>query len=311
MSLAQLDLNLLLVLHTVLSERSVVRAAGILHVTPSAVSNGLARLRAALGDPLVTRRGRGVVPTPRAAELAPAVARALRELDQAIHPGPFDPAACSRTFTLAVADPGQLAWVPGVAGRMAAETPRARLRVVGIDSLVSLGDLASPDVDLHLGVRGKGPGLHVEPLLDERLVLVARDDHPAQAARLPARGLGGLRHVAVEMVPGKGFRDPVAAAYARAGVARDVAVTVPTFTAAAAVAAATDLVATLPASLVAVQGLRLGLRAVAGPVPAATVAMALSWHERTHADPAAAWFRALVRRTVRGRNEARRSAESR
>ncbi|MFP2924882.1 LysR family transcriptional regulator, partial [Pyxidicoccus sp. 3LG] len=52
MSLASLDLNLLLVLDTVLAERSVVRAARRLHVTPSAISNSLARLRAALGDPL-------------------------------------------------------------------------------------------------------------------------------------------------------------------------------------------------------------------------------------------------------------------
>ena len=70
MSLATLDLNLLLMLDTVLAERSVVRAARRLHVTPSAVSNGLARLRAALGDPLLIRSGRGVVPTPRAAALA-------------------------------------------------------------------------------------------------------------------------------------------------------------------------------------------------------------------------------------------------
>jgi regulatory helix-turn-helix LysR family protein len=65
-SLATLDLNLLLILDTVLTERSVVRAARRLHVTPSAVSNALARLRVALDDPLLIRSGRGVVPTSRA-----------------------------------------------------------------------------------------------------------------------------------------------------------------------------------------------------------------------------------------------------
>ena len=64
MSLSAVDLNLLLMLDTVLAERSVVRAARRLHVTPSAVSNGLARLRAVLDDPLLIRSGRGVVPTP-------------------------------------------------------------------------------------------------------------------------------------------------------------------------------------------------------------------------------------------------------
>jgi len=78
-SLSTLDLNLLVTLDAVLTERSVVRAARRLHVTPSAVSNALARARAALGDPIVVRSGRGIVPTPRALELGPAISRALGE----------------------------------------------------------------------------------------------------------------------------------------------------------------------------------------------------------------------------------------
>ena len=298
MSIASIDLNLMFVLHTVLAERNVARAAERLHVTPSAVSNALARLREVLGDPLVTRKGRGIVPTPRATELAPAIARAILEFEHALQAGPFDAASCTRTFTLAVADAGQITWVPRIATGMTRELPKAHLRVVGIDSLVSLGDLTSSEIDLHLGVRGQGAGLHVEPLFDERVVLVARRGHPALGKRLSRRMLGDLRHVRVDMVPGRNFRDRVAVAYARAGVPREVVMTVPSFTAAAAVVAASDLVATLPASLLAVRGRQLGLRALVAAVPTPAVEMALCWHERTHADPAAVAFRALVRRAV-------------
>src|SRR5882762_8971677 len=210
-SIASIDLNLMLVLHTVLAERNVARAAERLHVTPSAVSNALARLRDVLGDPLVTRKGRGIVPTPRATELAPAIARAIHEFEHALQAGPFDAASCTRTFTLAIADAGQITWVPRIAIGMTRELPKAHLRVVGIDSLVSLGDLTSSEIDLHFGVRGKGAGLHVE-----RLFLVARRAHPALGKRLSRRMLGGLRHVRVDMVPGRNFRDRVAVAYARA-----------------------------------------------------------------------------------------------
>ncbi|RKH04045.1 LysR family transcriptional regulator [Corallococcus carmarthensis] len=297
-SIAALDLNLLLVLHTVLTERSVVRAAERLHVTPSAISNSLARLRSVLGDPLVTRKGRGIVPTPRALALAPAIARGLRELESGLHEAPFEPARCTRTFTLAVADAGQVTWGPRIAARMAEALPNARLSVVGIASLVALGDLTSSQVDLHIGLAGRGAGLHVEPLRDERTVLVAREGHSALTKRLSARGLGALRHVGVEMVPGKGFRDLVGAAYARAGIPREVAITVPSFLTAAAMVAATDLVTTLPESLAAAQGARLGVRGVNAPVPAHTVTLSLCWHERTHADPAARYFRELVRSAV-------------
>jgi DNA-binding transcriptional LysR family regulator len=294
-SLSALDLNLLLVLDAVLTERSVARAAARLHVTPSAISNALARPRVALGDPLVTRKGRGIVPTPRANELAPVIARALRDLDGAVHAGAFDPARSTRTFSLAIADVGQFVYVPRIAALLASEMPRAQLRVVGVDSLVSLGGVASSEVDVAFGVPEKAAGIHREALFDEAMVLVARAGHPALKAR---RGLATLHHVAIEMVPGRGHRDPVASAYAAAGIAREVAVIVPSFSAAAAVVSATDYVATLPRSLVDVLGPRFGLRAMPGRVPIHSVRMSLSWHARTHTDAALVAFRALMRRAL-------------
>jgi DNA-binding transcriptional LysR family regulator len=299
-SIAAVDLNLMAVLHTVLAERSVARAAERLHVTPQAVSNALARLRDVLGDPLVTRQGRGIVPTPRALELAPRIARAMQELELALLDAPFEAARCNRTFTLAVADLGQVIWLPRIATALLQEMPLAQLRVIGIDALISLGNLSSAEVDLHLGVAGKGPGLHAEPLLEEHSVLAAREGHAAIGRKLSRRSLADLRHVRVEMVPGKNFRDPFAALYARAGVAREVVLTVPSFTAAAEVVAASDLVSMLPSSFLATKGPQLGLRALATPLPTHTVEIAMCWHERTHADPAARAFRALVRGVVRG-----------
>src|SRR5690606_33751101 len=171
-------------------------------------------------------------------------------------------------------------------------------RVVGIDALLSLGDLAAAEVDLHLGVRARGPGIHAETLVEEPLVVVARAGQPAAGRRLSRRALGALRRVREDLAPGRGLRYPVADAWERAGLAREVAITVPTFAAAAEVAAASDLVATLPASLVARLAQRLGLRRLVGAFPAIAVEIAMCWHERTHADPAAAAFRALVRDAV-------------
>jgi DNA-binding transcriptional LysR family regulator len=294
-----------LVLDSVLSERSVARAARRLHVTPSAISNALARLRAVLDDPLVTRRGRGIVPTPRALELAPVLARALRDLDLAVHGGSFDPATSTRRFSLALADAGQLVRLPRIAALLASEMPRARLRVVGIDSLVSLGGLSGTEIDVAIGVPDRSAGVHAEELFDEPTALVARADHPATRKTRARHDIASLRHVAVEMVPGRNFRDRVALGYVRAGVAREVAMTVPTFSAAAAVVAATDYVATLPTSMLEVFGARIGLRAVAAPAPPHTVTMYLSWHERTHIDPAHNAFRSLIRRALQAKTQPR------
>jgi DNA-binding transcriptional LysR family regulator len=305
-SIAQLDLNLVAVLNAVLSERSVVRAARRLHVTPSAVSNALARLRSALDDPLVTRSGRGIVPTPRAAALAPAIARALTDLEGALFGAAFDAASTTRQFTLAIADAGQLVRLPRVADLMGQEMPRARLRVVGIDTLLSSGGLAGTEVDVAIAaLPEKTPGLRMTALYVEDTVLVMRRDHPLAGERLSRARLSSCRHVEVHVAPGRGYRD-LPGRYARLGIEREVAVVVPSFSAAVAIVAATELVATLPASLVAVLGELMGVRAVTAPVRGPTISINLAWHERTERDPALRAFRDLVGRAVMGRGARKR-----
>jgi DNA-binding transcriptional LysR family regulator len=298
-SLSQLDLNLLVVLKTVLAERSVVRAARQLHVTPSAVSNSLARLRHALNDPLVVKSGRGVVPTPRAAALAPALSRALQDLDLAVQGDAFDPSSTTRQFTLAIADAGQIVQVPRLASDFARRMPRARLRVVGIDTFLSSGGLAGAEVDLAVAALAeKTPGIHMVPLYEEHTVLVARRGHPLAGATISKRRLGTLRHVDVQVAPGRGYRE-LAATYARRGIERDVALAVPSFAAAAAIVAATNLVATLPQSFVERYGSSFGVRMLTPSAPRLTVAIKLSWHERTEHDPLMRNFREIVSSVLR------------
>lgn len=298
MSISRLDLNLLRVLDAVLSERSVVRAARQLHVTPSAISNALARLRSELGDPLVIRSGRGVVPTTRAARLAPSLKRALSELERAVQPDAFDPATTNRQFTLAIADAGQLSRLPLLTKSLTREMPRAQLRAVGIDTYLSSGGITGAEVDVGIiGGVEKAPGVHSTPLYKEDSVLVARRGHPRVNPQITKTQLGQLQHVEVQVAPGRGYRE-LARSYARLDIKREVAVVVPSFIAAAAVVAQTDFVGTLPASLVEVLGERLGLRVVTAPAPRITIDIKLVWHDRTDDDPAMRAFRDIVIRAM-------------
>jgi DNA-binding transcriptional LysR family regulator len=300
-SISRLDLNLLRVLDTVLSERSVARAARRLHVTPSAISNALARLRAVLGDPLVIRSGRGVVPTTRAAGLASSLKRALSELERVVQADSFDPATTTKQFTLAISDAGQIARLPRLTRALAREMPRSQLRVVGVDTYMSTGGITGTEVDVAMiAVVEKAPGVHFMPLYKEDSVLVARRGHPRAGAQITRAELEQLRHVEVQVAPGRGYQE-LARSYARLDIKREVAVVVPSFIAAAAVVAHSDLVATLPESLIEALGGRFGLRVLTGPAPKMTTEIKLIWHERTLDDPAMRAFRELVTRAVGGR----------
>jgi DNA-binding transcriptional LysR family regulator len=295
-NLSAIDLNLLLVLDAVIGERSVGRAAKRLHVTPPAISNALTRLRAVLGDPIVTRSGRGIVPTPRALQLAPAIARALAEISTAIDGDVFDPATTRTQFTLGVADAGQIARLPKLTVALGAAMPHARLRVVHVDTMIALGGLAGTEVDVAIGISEPAAGIHKREIYAEHSVVIARRDHPRLGARTTARALAAEQHVQVHVAFGKPSK-LVEKSYARLGVARQIAVIVPTFAAAVAIVAATDLIATIPESVVTTLG--LGVRIVASPLLTPPMPMFMSWHRRTDADPAMARFRALIASVAR------------
>jgi DNA-binding transcriptional LysR family regulator len=288
---------LLLVLDAVLSERSVARAAQRLHVTPPAISNALGRLRDALGDPIVTRSGRGIVPTPRALELGSAIARGLGEIGRALHGEAFDPSTAQVVLTLALADAGQLARLPRLAASVAERLPQARLRVVNVDTMLALGGLGGTEVDVAIGVSHAAPGIHRQALYDERYVVVTRRGHPRLSSRASLRALAAEGHAEVHVAFGKPS-PALERAYKKAGIARNVAVVVPTFTAVAAVVAATDLVAAIPESVVHALSPALGLSIVATPLRIPPLAMHLSWHQRTHTDPALSLFRQLIVQAV-------------
>ncbi len=102
------DLNLLVTLDVLLAEGSVARAAQRLHLSPSAMSRALARLREATGDPLLVRAGRGLVPTPRALELRERVSRLVEDGEAALRPARvLDLQQLVRTFTLR---PAKASW---------------------------------------------------------------------------------------------------------------------------------------------------------------------------------------------------------
>jgi len=294
MRLTEIDLNLLVVLDAVLSERNVARASERLHVTPSAVSNSLAKLRLLLRDPLLIRSGRGVVPTPRATSLAPALKQALAELEGIVEVDRFDPATTTRQFTLAVADAGQITNVPGLINLIAQKMPKASVRVVGIDTYISSGGLAGTEIDVALiAIDDSAPGIHAVPLYSETGVLAARCGNRHIQGKMTKARLARLEHVEVQVAPGRGYRD-LAQAYTRLGIERNIAAIVPNFVAALSIVASTNYVATLPVSLLDLLGKRFALQVVGGGAPRISTSIKLAWHERTDNDRAMKAFRDLI-----------------
>ena len=301
--LSNLDLNLFLLLHTMLEETSTTRAAKRLNVTQSAVSNGLARLRGALGDPLFVRSGRGLVATPRAEELRPQIAQAIGQLASAIERGDsFAPSESTRRFTIAAADNHQVREIPLIAAAFARQLPRADLRVVSSDFLAASDGLAKGEIDAAFVPTGLDlPGHRGTVVFEERAALVVRRDHPRVRGKMTPRLFAELPHIDVEVVLGrKGFGHQQATRHWRSrGLERHVQITVPSFTTAALVAARTDCVAGLPHRVAETLATTLPIKIVPTTFPLPSMQISLVWHDRTDRDPGARFFRKLVVDTVR------------
>jgi len=310
-NLSAIDLNLFLVLHAVLEERSATRAAASLHVTQSAVSNALARLRVLLGDPLVVRSGRGLAPTPRAEELAPLLRDIAERAALAIDRRGFVPEHSTRTFTIALADSYQACDAPRIARLFAARLPRAALRVVSAEYLAATDGLTNGDVDVAFGPEQTvQPGMRSSVLFEEEGALVVRRDHPRVGRRLTRELFNTLPHIDVHVAlgrPGQGHR-VAQRSWEQARVHRRVVLTVPYFMIAAMAAAQTDCIAALPDRVADLCVQLLPVKRVPAPFPMPRLTTVMMWHERTDADAGAKFFRQIVADAARGLLGARRVA---
>lgn len=292
-SMSHPDFNLLITLDVLLAEGSVARAAKRLHLSPSAMSRALARLRETLGDPLLVRAGRGLVPTPRALELREQVSQLVLGVEGVLRPVEhLDLQRLVRTFTLRVGDGFVENFGPALIERMGAEAPGVRLRFVAKTDKDS-APLRDGSVDLDTGVVGAdaGPEIRTRALFQDRFVGVVRQGHPLTRGAIIAERYAGGRHVLVSR-RGKD-RGPVDDALKAAGLERDVVTLVGGFSAALALARATDLIATVPERHSG--SLRAGLFSFPLPLDVAPIKVSMLWHPRMDADPAHRWLRECVR----------------
>jgi DNA-binding transcriptional LysR family regulator len=290
---SRVDLNLLAVLHALLSEGSVTRAAQRLGVGQPAVSHSLTRLRALFEDPLFVRGGRQIAPTPRAAAMREPLAVLLAAAARLVRPTTaFEASTTSRTFVLAL--PDLLAPVlPTLIGALAPRAPEAQLEVVTPrpdddraleDGRVDMTIVQSPNQASGLVRRGLG---------SLRFAVAARSGHPAKRERSLTKARWAA-HPHVLVRTGHGGRGFIGGELQRAGFHRRIGLVVPTFLAALVAVAETDFFFSAPRVLLRQQSARFGLTLFDPPFPIAPVAVAAVWHERFHADPGHRFFRQLV-----------------
>ena len=293
---SEVDLNLLVALDALIQERSVSRAASRLGLTQSAMSHRLRRLRERFDDELFVGGRGGMVPTPRAEELAAPIRRGLLELGAVLRqPEGFDPATSTRRFTCISKDYAEIVVVPRMLERVGRIAPNVDVAFRNPDDR-SVERLASGEADFYVGMPIPQADLVRLPAGVDDFVAIVRDDHPTVGRTLGLDTYAKLGHVLVTDRDGPSFVDEI---LAQKGIERRIMLRIGRFAGAPFVVARSNLIATLPRAVAVTSARYMPLRLLELPFELPAIPIEVMWHPRNNQDPGHRWMRTITAETTR------------
>jgi DNA-binding transcriptional LysR family regulator len=289
--LGSIDLNLLVVFDAIMQERSVTRAGHRLGLSQPAMSHALARLRHMLKDDLFVRSPRGMLPTPRAEQLALPIRSSLEGLQQSLEPGRFDPRTATRDFHVAVDNYAAVVLVGLLAARVGKAAPGVTLefRPTGRRDIPDLTDRG--DLDLVIGpFSNQGERFSRLGLLQDNFVAVSRKNL-RKTPKLSIKEYATIPHLEITSVQKP--TDFIDQALAQHEVKRHIALRAPLLSA-AGILAASDLITVLPRRIA--EELARDRPLTIRPLPHASpmVEIAMIWPRQLQNQPAHRWLRDTV-----------------
>ncbi|ABE43430.1 LysR family transcriptional regulator [Polaromonas sp. JS666] len=296
----KIDLHLIRVLNTVLTERSVSRAAMRLGMYQPAVSAALKRLRELAGDPILVRSGAGMVPTDAGLRMIEPSASILRASSMLFSNAKgFEPATAETTFRLAASDYLDPLFLPQLVAQIKKQAPRCHIE---IHPLTAESDyrahLAQGQVDIVIGNWAAPPDdLHMGRLFGDEVVCLVAKDHPAVRRGWSAAHVANwleAEHIA-PMATHPGAKGVIDEHLDTLGLQRNITVRCPHFGLMPSMVASSLLIMTTGRQYCERFAGLLPVKILPCPIEFPRMMYYQLWHERTHASNAAKWLRERVK----------------
>ena len=297
MDLHGFDLNLLVALDALLAEKSVTNAGRRVHLSQSAMSGVLARLRQALNDRLLVASRGGMTLTPLAESLVEPVRSILEQVHRTIIVNvPFDPATSRRVFTIAASDYAVTVLLTDALRRISKDAPGVTVVIIPLRERTA----ESEDLGLDLIILPKAyapASLPHEILFEDAFTAIVWSGHSSVSDTLHQDQYRRLPHAVVS------FSDDTRINYderlgEQAGFELRAQVVAPSYHALPALIVGTDRVATIQTRLAGKLAASYPIRVVPLPLPLPALQEAMMWHPRLDRDAGHAWLRSVLRETA-------------
>lgn len=295
MRLQTLNLNLLVQLEVLLRTRNVTRAAEELHLSQSAVSTSLARLRTAFDDPLLVRQGRDLALSPYAQSLTVPLGEVLTRVEHILTDRPtFDPASAQRSFTVMASDYSTLIVLRPMLENLRREAPDVRFDIQPLRDDYA-DRVLRDEVDLLIVsdqlITGALTDCGAQHLYDDRFVLCGwRHTNPfaEPVTLLDLEGMPFIQYVTGDRLNlADGGLDT-------AGLVRKVEVRTESQLLVPYLLRGTSLVSLVPERLARVAQDSAELAYTDPPIALPPIRDTAVWHPRRTADPAHVWLRQRI-----------------
>lgn len=300
--LSRINLNLLVVLDVLLQEKHVTRASKKLNVTQSTVSTALNQLRELFHDDLLIREKNYMVLTPKAQALAPKLRAVLNQLNILLNEKNFDPLTSEMTFKLAMDDILECLLLPELNNYISQQGIKVKSEIQHAAILTEQLFLGVNAIDLGIGalVSKAASFLRYEKLFDEHFVCVGRQGHPLLKKPLALGKYLTAGHLSLYS-PAFYEQDPTNIKLAELGKTRHVVMNVTHVSTALYLLMNSDLIASVPLTLVNKAKPFLNLSYQELPFQIPDVPIYQVWHAQYDNDDAHIWLRNLIKTILLGR----------
>jgi DNA-binding transcriptional LysR family regulator len=293
----KIDLHLIRVLHTVLTERSVSKAAVRLGMYQPAVSASLKRLRELAGDPLLVRSGTGMVPTDAALRMIEPAASILRAAEMLFSDARgFDPATAHWTFRVAASDYLDPLFLPQLVAQIKLQAPHCGIEIHPMSAHSDYAaHLAQGDYDVVVGNWLQPPGeLHQSELFADEVVCLVANEHPAARRGWTQESWLEAEHIApTPAFPGA--RGVIDEHLQGLGLERNITARCPHFNLIPRMVASSLLVLTTGRQFCSRFTSQLPVTVLECPIAYPKLVYYQLWHERSHSSAAGKWLRERIR----------------
>jgi len=294
MHISRLDLNLLVVFDAIYAEGNVTRASQQLNLSQPAISHALGRLRHLLDDPLFSRHGRAMTPTPLARRLIEPIRQSLQNIEAALTKGDrFVPQTAIKQFTVAMRDASEVTGLAQLMPKIASAAPHVSLSTARVERRELERELSAGTIDAAIDVLLPLPEqIRRERLGTEWLTVVVRPRHPKIGGGLTLHTYLDQDHILVSSrrrgLSAEDFE------LGRQNLRRRIRLRCQSYLAACRVVSKTNLILTMPERYARILNARFGNRLLPFPLKVPAFDTYLYWHANADGDAANAWLRGLL-----------------